>query len=164
MNPRTYKLYYYDYEVAYKQAEKTLLADAITFFNQYWLDRASLDFSSENEQDKKQLQIFKGYLNGAERFDKKLSNVLSALYSIRHGKIIGSNLANFVSLSNFMLTQRPEFADLYLKALSYSPKLMKDVGSRDSFQNKVAQHRKLQPVQEHSYDPFLELIFPKLFR
>ena len=163
LNPKTFKLYYHDYESAYKRAKATLLADAVSSFNNYWLIRTDLDFVTEDEQDKIQLQVFKGYLEGAERFDKKLSNLLSALYSIRHGKIIGSNLPNFVSLSNFMLTQRPEFADLYLKALSFSPKLMKDVGSRDSFQNKVAKHRRLCPEQDHSYDNFLELIFPKLF-
>ena len=163
LNPKTFKLYYYNYEAAFKQAEETLLADAISAFGQYWLGRADLDFRAESDQDEKQLHIFKAYLNGAERFDKKLANVLSALYSIRHGRIIGSNLANFVSLSNFMLTQRPEFADLYLEALSLSTKGMQEVQNRDSFQKKVAEHRELKPVQDHSYDTFLELIFPKLF-
>lgn len=163
LNPNTFKLYYYDYEAAYKQAEEKLLGNAIFAFNQYWLSRADLDLSAESEQDKKHLDIFQAYLNGAERFDKKLSNLLSALYSIRHGRIIGFNFPNFVSLSNFMLTQRPEFSDLYLKALSLSTKIMKELNDRDSFQKKVGEHRILKPVQDHSYDNFLELVFPKLF-
>jgi len=156
-----YKAYYFNYNEEIDTIKKDILLKLIEEFESYWIVREKLD---EDERTKKD-DFFIKRLNEqgveVENFHHKLKNVLNALYSTKHGRIIGYRFPNFLGLSNCILNNHPEFTYIYLWALeSYG--LRNEVEHADSFNKKVSKYKKEKPEQCNEYNKLLRLLFRKL--
>ena len=157
----SYKLYYHDYNASLLYVNEKIKNLTAKKFEDYWLKRESLDPEIQRETDLYYIRIFGADLVSGDSLEKKLLNILSALYSVKHGVIVGFRFPNFIALSNFILEQRPEFSKIYLWALHIYGK-RKEVENVDSFKKKVDLYKKEKPSQHQGYNSLFNVLFPEL--
>jgi competence CoiA-like predicted nuclease len=162
-DPTSYKIYYHDYNESLLHVRNKIKNLTAIEFENYWLKRDSLDTETQREKDLYFIRIFGSDLVSDDSFpfEKKLLNILSALYSIKHGVIVGFRFPNFIALSNFILEQRPEFSKIYLWALHIYGK-RKEVENVESFRHKVELYKKEKPSQHQGYNSLFNVLFPEL--
>lgn len=156
-----YKIFYYDYNESLLEAKNTIKNERATEFENYWLKRDSLDSDTQREKDLYYLGQLRPDLVTDGFIEKKLLNILSALYSVKHGKMIGFGFPNFITLSNFILEQRPEFSKIFMWALDIY-RLRKEVENVESFRKKVMLYKKQRPSQYEGYNSLFYVLFPEL--
>jgi competence CoiA-like predicted nuclease len=161
----TYKIFYHDYKVLLLDITNEINNFTAKEFEEYWLKRNS--FNSETQKEKDLFFMEKFGLDFAidsyGLVTRKLLNILNALYSVKHGRMIGSGFDNLIGLSNFILKQRPEFSKIYMWALDiYSRR--KEVENVESFLKKVKLYKKEKPDQYQGYDSLFNILFPELMK
>lgn len=153
-----FKVCYYDYEQRVKELKIDGLAKK---FESCWVDQNGCS----EEERRKLLDNLIGKLNelniDVESADYKLSNIISALYSLKYGRIIKYKFSNLLELSNMILEQYREHTCIYLLAKDIFNR-RKEVENADSFQRKVKRYKDEQPSQDKKYENLLTILFPEL--
>lgn len=170
-DPETYKVYYHDLDKARSDIELERVRLELQEFEEYWLTRARLDFETAESRDIKYCRLLSRLQPvRVERFDRRLAGVLDALYSAKHGRVIGSNFQNLNSVANNILEHYKDFTHVFGWALRTFGRLanIEAADKKGSYKAKTDRYiqgvRKRDPEYKQNKDvnQIFKLLFPEL--
>ncbi len=156
-----FKVYYFDYEQHLKSLKGVLLDSLSKQFESFWINQ---DQSGEEARDRQTVNfIVKFNELGVEikEIGHKFSNIISALYSLKYGKVIKYRFPNLLGLTNMILEEYKDYTYIYLWAIDIFNR-RKEIENADSFKRKVEKFKKESPWQTCEYDGFISILFPEL--
>lgn len=159
-----YKIYFYDYEEALNELQKSIDLDLAQQFEKYWIIRSQLSWADRDKKDAFYIEKLRQRQIQIDKMDRALSGVLNALYSAKLGQITGYLFRNFIALSNLILERRKEFARIYMWALEiYGMKeAVQEADTKKSFAKKIAVYKKDRPPQNDEFNELFRFLFPEL--
>jgi len=159
-----YKIYFYDYEEALNELQKSIDLDLAQQFEKYWIIRSQLSRADRDKKDAFYIEKLRQRQIQIDKMDRALSGVLNALYSAKLGQITGYQFPNFIGLSNLILERRKEFARIYMWALeTYGMKeAVQEADTKKSFAKKIAVYKKERPPQSDEFNELFRFLFPEL--
>ncbi|MCW5205650.1 hypothetical protein VU08_01790 [Desulfobulbus sp. F5] len=156
-----FKVYYFNYEQHLKSLKGILLDSLSKQFESFWVNQ---DQSGEEVRGRRIIDfIVKFNELGIEikEISHKLFNIISALYSLKHGKVIKYRFPNLLGLTNMILEEYKDYTYIYLWAI-HTFNRSEDISSADSFKRKVERYKEEKPLQNKDHDNFLAILFPEL--
>lgn len=163
-DPENFKVYFFDFKAEKEKLQTEVERRFREKFEEVFLTRHAMSY--EEKRDK--LVKLEGHLSrkgiAFSPDDDSLHKILDAIYSLQHGRLIGYNYSNFISLANLILEYRKDYAELFLSAMKHfgieERVLAED--KKGTFRNKVENLAVQNISRNRTYDPLFKHLFPGL--
>lgn len=163
---KTFKVYFFDFNRAELELKMQQNRHRLKEFEDYWKKRGTLLDSERRNQDSYYCRLFGEIGIQVNKFERPLTSLLNALFSVKRGEIIGYKFKSFVELANLIFEARKEYIRIFLWAFAiYGRKHL--VVNAESFQRKLKKYKELRNndpsyKQTSQFNTLLSSLFPEL--